>query len=46
VALLELVFPNRIDHLNKERSRLIGPKPYLIMASNEKEHRSDFSFAE
>jgi len=33
VALLELIFPTRIDHLKKEKSNLIGPKPYLISAS-------------
>ena len=33
VALLELVFPSRIDHLSKEKSRIIGPKPYLIESS-------------
>lgn len=36
VALLELIFPSRIDRLRKERSNLTGPKPYLITVSKQK----------
>ena len=39
---MELVFPNRIDHLKKEKSQITGPKPFLISASME--NSSDLIF--